>query len=134
MCMTDPIADMLTRIRNAGMAKHEKVEMPASKLKINIAKVLKEEGYIEDFEVSDDKVKPVLTIHLKYLKGKIPVHVIEGIKRISKPGRRIYKGWEELKPVRNGLGIAIVSTSRGVMSDRMCRKLRIGGEVICEVW
>lgn len=127
--MQDTIADMLTRIRNAGRATKEVVTMPSSKIKISIAKVLKEEGYIEDYTVTGDK-KLELTITLKYYAGS---PVIEKIERISRPGLRIYRGCNELPTVMNGLGIAIVSTSQGVITDRKARQLQVGGEIICVV-
>ena len=130
MSMTDPIADMLTRIRNAQMREEAIVAMPSSKVKLAIAKVLKDEGYIEGFKVSGEETKPTLEIALKYYAGR---PVIEKIERVSKPGLRIYRGKEEIPRVMNGLGIAIVSTSRGVMTDRKARATGVGGEVICIV-
>lgn len=127
--MQDTIADMLTRIRNAGSAAKEVVAMPSSKIKVSIAKVLKDEGYIEDYKVTGDK-KPELSVTLKYYAGK---PVIEKIERISRPGLRIYRGCNELPTVMNGLGIAIVSTPQGVITDRKARQLKVGGEVICVV-
>ena len=129
MSMHDPISDMLTRIRNAQRSNKVAVAMPSSKLKCAIAQVLKEEGYIEDFSVSAD-VKPVLSVSLKYYAGK---PVIEQIKRVSRPGLRVYKGSEEIPAVMNGLGIAIVSTSKGVMTDRKARAAGVGGELLCIV-
>ncbi|MDR0247347.1 MAG: 30S ribosomal protein S8 [Burkholderiales bacterium] len=130
MSMTDPIADMLTRIRNAQMIERATVGMPSSKVKIAIAKVLKDEGYIEDFRVTGDAIQPVLEIALKYYAGH---PVIEKIERVSRPGLRIYRGKGDIPPVMNGLGIAVVSTSRGVMTDRKARAAGIGGEVLCIV-
>ena len=130
MSMSDPIADMLTRIRNAQMAEKVSVAMPSSSLKVAIARVLKDEGYIDDFRVAGEAVKPQLEIALKYYAGR---PVIEKIERISKPGLRIYKGKEDLPRVMNGLGVAIVSTSKGVMTDRKARASGIGGEVLCVV-
>lgn len=127
--MTDPIADMLTRVRNAQSASKFDVTMPSSKLKIAIAKVLQEEGYISGFS-SDDAVKPTLTVALKYYEGR---PVIDELKRISRPGLRIYKNKHEIPKILNGLGIAIVSTSAGVMSDRAARAAGRGGEIICTV-
>jgi small subunit ribosomal protein S8 len=127
--MQDTIADMLTRIRNAQSAKKEVVVMPSSKIKVAIAKVLDEEGYIDGFKVEGDK-KPELTIGLKYYAGK---PVIERLGRISRPGLRIYRSCEDLPTVMNGLGVAIVSTSKGVITDRRARSLNVGGEVICLV-
>lgn len=131
MSMSDPIADMLTRIRNAQTAQKAQVSMPASKLKAAIAKVLKDEGYVADFRVEADGAKPVLSIELKYHQGK---PVIESIARVSKPGLRSFKGKGELPSVRGGLGIAIVSTSKGVMTDRAARAAGEGGEVLCVVF
>jgi small subunit ribosomal protein S8 len=130
MSMNDPIADMLTRIRNAQQMEKVDVSMPSSKVKIAIAKVLKDEGYIEDFAIRADDGKPTLQVQLKYYAGR---PVIERIDRISRPGLRVYRGREDLPKVMNGLGIAIVSTSRGVMTDRKARDTGIGGEVICTV-
>jgi small subunit ribosomal protein S8 len=130
MSMSDPIADMLTRIRNAQMSERTAVTMPASKVKAAIAQVLKDEGYIDDFAVRDNAGKPELAISLKYYAGR---PVIEKLERISRPGLRIYKGSDEIPKVMNGLGVAIVSTSRGVMTDRKARGLGVGGEVLCLV-
>jgi small subunit ribosomal protein S8 len=130
MSMSDPIADMLTRIRNAQLMEKISVRMPSSKLKKAIAQVLKDEGYIDDFAVRDVSGLPELEVALKYYAGR---PVIEKIERISKPGLRIYKGSEGLPRVMNGLGVAIVSTSRGVMTDRKARSLGVGGEVLCLV-
>jgi len=130
MSMSDPIADMLTRIRNAQLAEKATVRMPSSGVKVSIAKVLKDEGYIEDFGVSGEGDRPQLEIALKYYAGR---PVIERIERVSKPGLRIYKSKDDIPRVMNGLGIAIVSTSRGVMTDRKARATGVGGEVICIV-
>ncbi|OFZ93093.1 MAG: 30S ribosomal protein S8 [Betaproteobacteria bacterium RIFCSPLOWO2_12_FULL_62_58] len=130
MSMSDPIADMLTRIRNAQESEKQSVAIPASRLKAAIANVLKDEGYIEDFAVRENAGKPLLEISLKYYAGK---PVIEKIERISRPGLRIYRPGRDLPKVMNGLGIAIVSTSRGVMTDRKARGLGVGGEVLCIV-
>jgi small subunit ribosomal protein S8 len=130
MPMTDPIADMLTRIRNAQQSEKLSVAMPASKLKSAIAQVLKDEGYIEDFAVREAEGKPQLEIGLKYYAGK---PVIERIERVSRPGLRIYRPKDALPKVMNGLGVAIVSTSRGVMTDRKARGMGVGGEVLCIV-
>ena len=127
MSMSDPIADMLTRIRNAQLAEKTSVLVPSSKLKVSIAKVLKDEGYIEDFAVREDSGKPVLEIGLKYYAGR---PVIERIERVSRPGLRIYKPAKDIPQVMNGLGVAIVSTSRGVMTDRKARQSGVGGEVL----
>ena len=130
MVMTDPIADMLTRIRNANQMRNETVTMPSSKIKVEIAKILKEEGYIVDYSVSTD-TKKVLSLQLKYNGAE---RIISGIKRISKPGLRVYAQANELPKVLNGLGIAIISTSAGVMCDKQARKLGTGGEVLAYVW
>jgi len=130
MSMSDPIADMLTRIRNAQMVGHSEVSMPASKLKTSIAQVLKDEGYIEDFALRDSGVKKELRIGLKYYAGR---PVIERLERVSKPGLRVYKGRDDIPRVLNGLGVAILSTSRGVMTDRKARADGVGGEVLCIV-
>lgn len=131
MTITDPIADMLTRIRNAYLRKHETVEVPASKEKVEIVKILKEEGYIENYEVSGD-LKKNITITLKYGKGNHKV--IAGIKRISKPGLRVYCQVDSIPRVLNGLGIAILSTSHGYMTDKKAREAKVGGEVVAYVW
>ncbi|HHM9326969.1 TPA: 30S ribosomal protein S8 [Pseudomonas aeruginosa] len=130
MSMQDPLADMLTRIRNAQMAEKTVVSMPSSKLKAAVAKVLKDEGYIADFQISSE-VKPQLSIELKYFEGK---SVIEEVKRISRPGLRQYKSVEQLPKVRGGLGVSIVSTNKGVMTDRAARAAGVGGEVLCTVF
>ena len=132
MQITDSVADMLTRIRNASSAKHETVDVPASNLKKAIAQILLDEGYIKAFELVDNGNQGVLHITLKYMAKKAPV--ISGLKRVSKPGLRIYAGAEELPKVLKGLGIAIVSTSKGVMTDKKARELHIGGEVLAFVW
>ena len=130
MSMSDPIADMLTRIRNAQMAEKVTVTMPSSNLKVSIAQVLKDEGYIDGFKVAGEEKKPELEIALKYYAGR---PVIEKIERVSRPGLRIYKGKDAIPRVMNGLGVAIVSTSRGVMTDRKARADGVGGEVLCIV-
>ena len=130
MSMTDPVADMLTRIRNAQMAEKLSVSMPSSKLKVAIAKVLKDEGYIDDFAIRERGAKPELDLALKYYAGR---PVIEHIERVSKPGLRVYKGKDDLPRVMNGLGVAIVSTPKGVMTDRRARAGNMGGEVLCIV-
>ncbi len=129
--MTDPIADMLTRIRNALRAEKQTVEVPASKVKVGIARVLKDEGYINDFRLLDVGPQGILRIYLKY--GPEGEMVITRIQRVSKPSRRVYRGVDDLPRVRNGLGIAVVSTSKGILSDRECRRERVGGEVLCTV-
>ena len=130
--MTDPIADMLTRIRNAVRVERPHVDIPLSKVKRGLAEVLKREGYIWDWEEMANKPRSHLRVHLKY--GPNGERIIRLIRRVSKPGRRIYKGSDGLKPVLGGLGISILSTSRGVISDREARQRRLGGEVLCEVW
>ena len=130
MSMSDPIADMLTRIRNAQATEKASVAMPASKVKQSIAQVLKDEGYIEDFALREVDGKAVIEIGLKYYAGK---PVIEKLERVSRPGLRIYRGRDQIVPVMNGLGVAIVSTSRGVMTDRRARETGVGGEVLCIV-
>ena len=132
MVVNDPIADMLTRIRNAQVAKHDSVTMPASNMKKNIAKLLLEEGYIKPYEFIDDGLQGSIKITLKYLDKKQPV--IVGLKRISKPGLRVYAACEDLPKVLDGLGIAIISTSKGIMTDKAARKENLGGEVLCYVW
>ncbi len=132
MSMSDPLADMLTRIRNAVMAKFDTVEMPASTVKANVAKVLKDEGFINDYQVSDAGVQGTLTINLKYGPNGEPV--IRGIKRVSKPGLRKYSKAGAIPKVLSGLGLSIVSTSKGVITDKTARALNTGGEIICEVW
>ena len=132
MTMTDPVADLLTRLRNANSAHHESVTMPSSKLKTNIAAILKKEGFIADWEVTDARVGKNLTLALKY--GPNRERSIVGIKRVSKPGLRVYSKSTELPTVLGGLGIAILSTSRGIMTDREARKLGVGGEVLAYVW
>ena len=131
MVMTDPIADMLTRIRNANLRKHPTVSVPSSKIKLEILRVLKEEGYISDFVKIEDEKQGMISITLKYVNK---TSVIKGLKRISKPGLKVYAKRNELPRVLNGLGVAIVSTSRGVMSDRSARKENLGGEVLAFVW
>ncbi|HEY8495888.1 MAG TPA: 30S ribosomal protein S8 [Limnochordales bacterium] len=132
MVMTDPIADMLTRIRNANLVYHESVDIPASNLKKELARILKQEGFIRDYRVIDDGKQGVVRIYLKY--GANKQRVISGLKRISKPGRRVYARRDEIPRVLGGLGVAVLSTSRGIMTDKEARKLGVGGEVICYVW
>ena len=132
MQITDPVADMLTRIRNANTAKHESVDVPASNLKKAIAKILLDEGYIKSYEVVEDGTQGVIRIQLKYLAGK--EKVITGLRRVSKPGLRVYAGADELPRVLKGLGIAIISTSKGVMTDKAARANHVGGEVLAFVW
>lgn len=130
MSMSDPIADMLTRIRNGQLAGHAKVSMPSSKLKASLAQLLTDEGYVSSFDVKDTDGKSILSVDLKYYQGK---PVIELLKRVSRPGLRVYKNKDELPKVIGGLGVAVVSTSKGIMSDRDARKQGVGGEIICYV-
>ena len=132
MQITDPIADMLTRIRNANNAKHDVVDVPASNMKKSIAQILLDEGYIKNFQLIDDGTQGVIRIALKYNAGK--EKVISGLKRVSKPGLRVYAGADELPKVLRGLGIAIVSTSKGVMTDKKAREAHVGGEVLAFIW
>jgi small subunit ribosomal protein S8 len=131
MPVSDTIADFLTRIRNASSAKHKVVDIPASKLKMAIAAILKDQGYISDFEKVEDDKQGVIQVKLRYYLGQ---PAIREIKRVSKPGRRLYAGADKLPRVRNGLGIAIISTPQGVMSDKEARRLNVGGEVLCTIW
>ncbi len=132
MSMTDPIADMLTRIRNANMVGHESVDIPASKMKKSIAGILLEEGYIKGYDVIEDNKQGIIRVQMKY--GANKEKVITGIKKISKPGLRVYAKKEEIPKVLGGLGIAIISTSKGIITDKEARKQNVGGEVICYVW
>lgn len=132
MSMTDPIADMLTRVRNASSAMHDEVEIPASKIKENIAKILADEGFVSGWELVTDDGHPKLKIRLSYTEER--ERVISGIRRISKPGRRVYRGAQELPRVLGGLGVAIISTSQGVMTDKQARQAKVGGEVLAYVW
>lgn len=132
MQITDPVSDMLTRIRNANTAKHEKVDVPASNLKKAIAQILLDEGYIKAYEIVDDGTQGIIRITLKYLAGK--EKVISGLRRVSKPGLRVYAGADELPKVLKGLGVAIISTSKGVMTDKAARANHVGGEVLAFVW
>jgi len=132
MAMTDPIADMLTRIRNAGMAQHPKLDIPLSTVKVAIAEVLKDLGYIKNFKVINDDIQGVLRVYLKYDEQNSTV--IHEITRVSKPGRRVYVGQDDIPRIKNGLGAAILSTSKGVMDDVAAREAKIGGEIICTVW
>ena len=131
MPVTDPIADFLTRIRNAGQAKHKTVDIPCSKLKLALAAILKDQGFVADFEKVEDGVQGVIRVSLRYYNRQ---PAFRELKRISKPGRRLYSPADKLPRVNNGLGIAIVSTSRGVMTDKQARKLNVGGEVLCTIW
>lgn len=132
MSMSDPFADMLTRVRNACMVKFDSVDIPLSSLKVDVAKILKEEGYINDFNIHKEDTQGVLRIDLRYDQNN--QKVINGLRRVSKPGRRVYVKSDNIPKVMSGLGIAIISTSRGVMTDHQARKLGVGGEFLCEVW
>jgi len=132
MAMTDPIADMLTRIRNANMTKMDKIDIPSSNLKLELARVLKEEGYIKNFKLLKDRKQGVVRVYLKYASDES--RVISGLKRVSKPGNRVYVSAGEIPRVMGGLGVAILSTSKGVMADRESRSKNIGGEVLCYIW
>ena len=130
--MSDPIADLLTRIRNASRAEHEKVDIPSSKLKVRITELLKEEGFVKNFRLIEDSKQGVLRVYLKYGPGN--EKMISGLVRVSRPGRRIYVGKDEIPAILGGMGVAILSTSRGVMTDRESRKQQVGGEVLAYVW
>jgi small subunit ribosomal protein S8 len=130
--LTDPIADMLTRVRNAAMIKAEKVDIPASRMKLDIAKILKEEGFIRAYKILKDKKQGILRVTLKYTPDNTPV--ISGLKRISKPGRRVYVDKDAIPTVLGGVGISVLSTSRGVLGDKACRREKVGGEVLCHIW
>ena len=133
MTMTDPISDLLSRIRNAHLAKHDRLDVPVSKLKLEICKLLKEEGFIKNFRVVESSSPTAtLRVFLRYSAEGVPV--INHLERVSKPGRRVYKGADEIKPVRNGLGLGIVSTSQGLLTDAQARERRMGGELLCEIW
>jgi small subunit ribosomal protein S8 len=130
--VTDPVADMLTRIRNGSLAEHEKVDIPCSKLRVRLAEILKEEGFIKNFRLIEDKRQGVLRVYLKYGPGQ--ERVISGLRRVSKPGKRLYVGADRIPSVLGGMGVAILSTPRGVLTDRESRKAKVGGEVLCYVW
>lgn len=130
--MTDPISDMLTRIRNAKMRKHEVVDMPLSKLKVELARILKEEGFIRNYRVVGESVKKNLRVYLKYVENDEPV--ISDLQRVSKPGRRVYVGKDQIPSVKGGIGVAILSTSKGLMTDQKSREAKVGGEVLCYIW
>jgi small subunit ribosomal protein S8 len=132
MSMSDPIADMLTRMRNAFLGKKDQVDMPASRLKEEVCGVLAREGYIEDYKLIEDGTQGILRVSLKYTAEQAPV--VHGLKRVSKPSLRVYKRSKDLRPVRSGLGISIVSTSRGLMTGKEARQSNMGGEVLCEIW
>jgi small subunit ribosomal protein S8 len=129
--MTDPIADMLTRIRNSALIKAEKVDIPASRIKLDIAKLLKEEGFIKAYKILRDKKQGILRLTLKYVESE---NVISGLKRVSKPGRRVYVGKREIPKVMGGYGIAVMTTPKGILSDKGCLREGVGGEVICHIW
>ena len=130
--VTDPVADMLTRIRNGSLAEHEKVDIPSSKLRVRLAEILKEEGFIKNFRLIEDKRQGVLRVYLKYGPGQ--ERVISGLRRVSKPGKRRYVGADRIPSVLGGMGVAILSTPLGVLTDRESRKAKVGGEVLCYVW
>ena len=132
MTMSDPIADMLTRIRNAVKAKFNSVDIPGSKLKVEMAKILKDEGYIRNYKFLKDGKQGILRIYLKY--GQQQANIVYGLQRVSKPSRRIYVRSKDIKPVLNGMGISILSTSKGIMTDKKARKANVGGEILCNIW
>ena len=132
MSMTDQISDMLTRVRNAAMVRHDRTDVPASKMKLAIAKILKQEGFIRTFKLLEEGPQGVIRIYLKYAEDGEPA--IHGLRRISRPGRRVYRDLASIPKVYNGLGVAVISTNRGVLTDEQARSLRVGGEVLCEVW
>lgn len=132
MTLSDPLADLLTRIRNAGKAKFSNVDIPGSKVKIEICKILKDNGFIRNYKVIKDSKQNVIRVYLKY--DALQNHCVLGLNRVSKPSRRVYVGAKDIKPVLNGLGIAIISTSRGILTDQAARQQNIGGEVLCNVW
>ena len=132
MSMTDTISDMLTRIRNATTVRHDRTDVPASKMKLEVAKILKQEGFIRTFKVLEEGPQGIIRIYLKYADDGEPV--IHGLRRVSRPGRRVYRAVDELPKVRNGLGVAVISTNRGVVTDEQARGLQVGGEVLCEIW
>lgn len=132
MSMSDPLSDMLTRIRNAGMVKFDSIEMPSSKFKVGVAEILKREGYISGYQVIDNDKQGILKIALKYDKRND--RIITGLRRVSKPSRRIYVKHDKIPKVMSGLGVAIVSTSKGILTDKEAREMKIGGELLCEVW
>jgi small subunit ribosomal protein S8 len=132
MSMSDPIADMLTRVRNAGKARFNSVDVPGSRIKTEIARVLKREGFIRNYKFINDGKQGLLRIYLRYSEDQ--THAILGLKRVSKPSRRVYYKQKEIKPVFNGMGIAVLSTSKGILSDKEARKDNVGGEVLCEIW
>lgn len=130
--MTDPIADMLTRIRNASKMKLEKVDIPSSRLKVEIAKILKEEGYVKNVKLVKDRRQGLIRVYLKYIDDEVPA--IQGLKRVSRPGCRVYVGAESIRPVMGGLGIAVLSTPKGIQTGKQAKKDHVGGEVLCHIW
>ncbi|MEM8961103.1 MAG: 30S ribosomal protein S8 [Acidobacteriota bacterium] len=134
MSMTDPIADLLTRIRNALLAKHDRLDVPLSKLKVRIVDKLRQEGYVHDYEIIEVEDHPgdFIRVYLRYSMDGVPA--IRRVERVSKPGRRVYRGANDIKPVLNGIGTALVSTSHGLLTDREAREQRVGGEILCEIW
>ena len=132
MSMTDPIADLLTRIRNAHLAKHDRLDVPSSRLKVEVCRLLEEAGFINEFSIVEAQPANLVRIVLRYSKQGVPA--IRHMGRVSKPGRRVYRGADDVKPVLNGLGVGIISTSRGLLTDRQAREQRLGGEVLCEIW
>jgi small subunit ribosomal protein S8 len=134
MAVNDPIADMLTRIRNAGLAKHREVSMPSSKMKVEVARILQDEGYIKSYKVLENAIQPALVLELKYTQERRPKFVITGLKRVSKPGRRLYTRRDSIPWVKSGLGVAVLSTSQGIVTDRQARQSNIGGELLCYIW
>ena len=132
MSMTDPIADLLTRIRNGQMAKHKSVDVPSSRMKVAIAKILKDEGYVDNFKVVEDELQGILRVNLKY--GSAGEKAITGLERVSRPGRRVYCGKDEIPRVLGGMGITILSSPKGVLTGSTCRRLGVGGEILCNVW
>lgn len=132
MAMSDPIADMLTRIRNAGKAKFSSVDIPGSKMKTELARILKDEGFVRNYKFIKDDKQGILRVYLKY--GETQTNTIFGMERVSKPSRRVYVKCKDIKPVLNGMGIAILSTSKGIMTDKKARKEKLGGEILCNIW
>lgn len=132
MSMTDPIADFITRIRNALLAKHDLLDVPASKVKVELCRILKEQGFIESFRSIEGTPSSTLRVFLRYSEDGTPA--ISHVQRVSKPGRRVYRRSSDIQPIRNGLGVGIVSTSKGLLTDRQAREQRVGGEVLCEIW
>ena len=132
MSMTDPISDLLARIRNAALVRHDRTDVPASKMKLEIAKILKQEGFIRTFKLLEEGPQGTIRIYLKYADDGEPA--IHGLKRVSRPGRRVFRGVTEIPKVHNGLGVAVISTNRGVLTDEQARGLSVGGEILCEVW